>query len=121
MNAQVRCEVPLLHRYGFSEIQVTGAIQEQRDRKTTDWIERSVLRVGFEDVRGYLERGLAEWESGALKFGSLATIDVATIKVEQLDNQLNQTARLSKSCCTVAKCTLAILINAPRGRKSSCR
>ena len=50
----------------------------------------------------------------SIEFGSLATIDVATIKVEQLDNQLNQTARLSKSCCTVAKCTLAILINAPQ-------
>jgi hydroxyacylglutathione hydrolase len=53
------------------------------DPRDLDEVVTHLLRVGFDDVRGYLEGGLAEWESGALKFGCLATIDV-----EQLDDQL---------------------------------
>ncbi|WP_165253370.1 rhodanese-like domain-containing protein [Paludisphaera soli] len=39
-------------------------------------VVRHLLRVGFDDVQGYLEGGLADWESHGFELGRLATASV---------------------------------------------
>ncbi len=46
-----------------------------------------LLRVGFDDVQGYLEGGLADWENHGYEFGRLETISVHDLAARLKDDR----------------------------------
>ncbi len=41
---------------------------------------RQLIRIGYDDLRGYLEGGLAAWQAGGLPVGRVRTISVAELR-----------------------------------------
>jgi hydroxyacylglutathione hydrolase len=56
------------------------------DPRRMSEVTTHLLRVGFDDVRGYLEGGMEAWENAGFPFASLATISVQRLR-DRLSNQ----------------------------------